>query len=283
MGITSGVDIAAGVKLISTWFDKQQLGSALGIYMTATSLGVVVANVAVPGLAGRWTWRGAYEILGAATVLAGIISLLVMRNAPGAGPRAALSKPDFSLLSKKPDLWLVAVAGFGAMWGTWGFAFWANALMVEGHALSPRTAAGIMVLFGIGGIFAKPALGILSDRLGWRRKILTLLCLGAFGPALVAFGCSNTVDSYQYLSPLLGVFAFVYSPLMTAMVAEVAGSDLAAAATGLTNALWQIGSLIVPVAVGAVFQATHSFHAAFAALAIGPAIGAFVIAFVNAD
>ena len=100
MGIASGVDYAAGVKLISTWFNKQQRGSALGIYLTATSLAVVVANGAVPRLAGRWTWRGAYETLGAATIVAGIISLLLMRNAPGAGRRPALWKSDFQCCRK---------------------------------------------------------------------------------------------------------------------------------------------------------------------------------------
>lgn len=75
----------------------------------------------------------------------------------------------------------------------------------------------------------------------------------------------------------------MYSPLMSAIVAEVAGVNLAASGTGLTNALWQIGSVIVPVVVGALFQATGSFHVAFAALAMGPMIGALVMAFVSAD
>lgn len=283
MGIASGVDYAAGVKLISAWFDKQQRGSALGIYMTATSLAVVVANSTMPLLAGRWTWRGAYEILGAVTIVAGMISLFVIANAPGAGHGAASSKPDFSLLLTKPDLVLVAIAGFGAMWGTWGFAFWANALMVKGHGLTARESAGVMVLFGIGAVAAKPTIGFLSDWFGGRRKILSIVSLGAFGPALAVFGWSGTAEVFRYLAPLLGVFAFAYGPLMCAMVAEIAGSDLAAAAMGLSNALWQIASVIVPLVVGAVFGATSSFHAAFATLAIGPAIGAIVMAFVSAD
>ena len=109
------------------------------------------------------------------------------------------------------------------------------------------------------------------------------MAVEALETALAAFGWSNTVAAFRYLAPLLGVFAFVYGPLMAAMVAEVAGSDLAAAATGLTNAFWQIGSVIVPLVVGAVFGATDSFHAAFATLAIGPGLGAVIMAFVHAD
>jgi len=54
------------------------------------------------------------------------------------------------------------------------------------------------------------------------------------------------------------------------MVADAAGPALAGSATGLTNAFWQLGSVAVPLVVGAVFQSTHSFPAAFMTLAIGP-------------
>jgi sugar phosphate permease len=284
MGLASGVDYSAGVKLNTAWFSKHQRGTAFGFYMTATSLAVVVTNSIVPLLARRWSWTGAYAMLGAASVLVGIICLLLIRNAPPVEHRAAAeTKPDFSLLFKKPDLILLAAAGFGAMWGTWGFAFWANALMVKGHGLTAAEAAGIMVLFGLGAIVAKPVIGVMSDWFGARRKLLAIICLGGFGPALLGFGWTETSQAFRYMAPVLGVFAFAYSPLMGAIVAEVAGSDLAASATGLTNALWQIGSVVVPVVIGALFQATGSFHVAFAALAVGPAIAAIVMAFVRAD
>ena len=243
----------------------------------------MVTNSTVPLLAGRWTWTGAYEILGAVTTVAGLVCLVLIGNSPPTEHSAAQGSPDFSLLLRKPDLMLVAAAGFGAMWGTWGFAFWANALMVKGHGLTVAEAANIMVLFGMGAVVAKPVIGLLSDWFGGRRKILTLICLGGFGPALLAFGWSDTAPAFHFLAPILGVFAFGYSPLMSAVVAEVVGTNLAASATGLTNALWQIGSVIVPVVVGALFQATGSFHIAFAALAAGPAIGAVAMVFVRAD
>jgi hypothetical protein len=51
------------------------------------------------------------------------------RDRSRAGHGASPSTPDFSLLLQKPDLVLVAIAGFGVMWGTWGFASWQNALV----------------------------------------------------------------------------------------------------------------------------------------------------------
>ena len=65
------------------------------------------------------------------------------------------------------------------------------------------------------------------------------------------------------------------------MVAEAAGPALAGSATGLTAGFWQLGSVVVPLVVGFVFQATGSFMAAMAALAAGPALGAVCMLFVK--
>lgn len=281
MGIASGVDYSAGVKLNAAWFAKVERGRAFGIYMTATSLAVTVTNSIVPTLSHQLAWNGAYYVLGVATVIAGFVCLALLRDAPQVEASAADRKPNFSALLRKRDLLLVAIAGFGAMWGTWGFAFWANALMVKGGGLAPGQAAGIMVLFGIGAIISKPVIGWISDWLGGKRRTPTIVCLAAFALALLGFGYQTTSEGFRYMAPILGLVAFVYSPLMGAIIAEVSGAELAASATGIINALWQIGSVIVPLAVGAVFQATGSFPAAFVALAIGPAFGALVMLFVR--
>lgn len=47
--------------------------------------------------------------------------------------------------------------------------------------------------------------------------------------------------------------------MMGAMAAEAVGISRAGAATGVTAAFWQLGSVIVPAVVGIAFQATNSF------------------------
>jgi len=98
---------------------------------------------------------------------------------------------------------------------------------------------------------------------------------------LLVFGALRTDIAFMFTAPLLGVFAFVYSPLMAALIAEAAGRELAGSATGLTNALWQLGSAIVPLAVGAVYDAANSFYAAFITLAVGPLLGTIAMLLVR--
>jgi sugar phosphate permease len=273
MGLAAGVDYAACIKLLTTWFGIRDRGRAVGLFLTATSLGVVTTNLIVPALLKVFGWGGVYHGLGAMTMAWGIITFLVLRDAPSGASGRSIEKPTFAVLFHNRDLLLLAAAGFGALWGTWGVAFWANALLVKGHGFSVERAGLVVALFGIGAVVAKPLVGLISDWLGGIRRVPILICLAGFVVMLLVFGALRTDTAFMLTAPLLGVFAFVPSTLMAVLIAEVAGRQLAGSATGLTNAVWQLGSAIAPLAVGAVYHASNSFYAAFITLAAGPLLG----------
>ncbi len=81
MGLAAGADYSAGMKIISAWFTKDR-GRAMGIYTTATSLAVVLANGIVPSLSVRHGWSNAFRVLGVVTFTWGIVSLLLLKNGP---------------------------------------------------------------------------------------------------------------------------------------------------------------------------------------------------------
>ncbi|MEK6289828.1 MAG: MFS transporter [Paraburkholderia tropica] len=272
MGLAAGADYSACVKLTATWFEFRLRGRAMGLLITASSLAVVVTNGTVPTLANRIGWTGVYQALGVATILIALVCGLVLRDAPAAAG-SVNSKSNLALVWRNRDLVLLSLAGFGAMWGTWGFAFWVNALMIKGRGLDPVLAGFVTAMFGAGAIVAKPAIGLLSDLLGGRRRTLVIICLASFAVMLLLFGGLRSPQAFLVAAPLLGVTAFAYSPLMAAMVAEAAGAAAVGSVTGITNAFWQLGNLAVPLAVGAVYGASHSFVAAFVMLAAGPLAG----------
>lgn len=280
MGLAAGADYAACVKLAATWFEYRLRGRAMGLLITASSVAVVLTNAMVPALAAAVGWAAVYKVLGVVTAAIGIVCWFVLRDAPAASSQGTETR-RFMELFRNRDLMLLSLAGFGALWGTWGFAFWVNALMTKGHGLSPVRAGFITAMFGVGAIFAKPLIGLLSDWLGGRRKALVIVCLISFTAMLLLFGTLHTETAFLIAAPILGVTAFVYSPLMAAMVAESAGPRLVGSATGLTNAFWQLGNVIVPLAVGVVYQSTQSFNAAFVTLAAGPLLGALSMSAVR--
>jgi len=281
MGLAAGADYSACVKLITSWFDKRSRGVAMGLFLTASSLGVFVTNAVVPAVLEHISWTSLYRILGAITMSVGVLAYLVLRDKPARARAISRRKRDLTELAKNRDLVLLALAGFGAFWGTWGFAFWANALMIRGHGLSVASSGFIVALVGAGAIAGKPIVGLLSDWFGGVRRVPIIICLITFAAALLLFGLLSTEGQFRAAAPLLGVAAFVYSPLLGAMVAEIAGTERAGAATGVTAAFWQLGNVVVPLVVGAVFQVTHSVYFAFVTLAAGPLLGAICMFFVR--
>ena len=280
MGFAAGADYAASIKLIVAWFDRTRRGRAMGLLLVASSLGVTVTNAAVPTLAAHFGWQGVYRVLGAATLAVGVLAFVLLRDRPHDAPVEAVRLRLGPLLRNR-NVIALAVTGFAGFWGTWGFAFWANALMMKGHGFSAVDAGFIVSLIGVAAILGKPLIGLLSDLMGGRQKWLTFGVFLLFAAMLLVFGVLTDKIAFELAAPLLGLGAFLYSPLLSAMVAANSGVALAGSAAGILGSLWQLGSVVVPLVVGVVFQMTGSFTAAFATLAAGPALAAVALLFVR--
>ena len=273
MGVFAGADYAACIKIISYWFHSSERGRALGLFATAPSVGVAFANGVFPTFLLNTEWRNLYFVLGLATGIVALACILGLRDAPIPAPTSS-TRPSLRLVFGNRTLIVIALAGFGANWGTWGFSFWATALMVRGHHLSPVAAGTVTMIFGAAAIISKPIFGLISDLVGGHRRLIVTIDLIAFAAMLLLFGWQDRELWFLIAAPFLGITAFVYSPLLAAMITEVAEPRVIGAATGSINAFWQLGSVIVPSVVGLVFASTESFQAAFLVLAAGPLLGA---------
>lgn len=281
VGLFAGADYSAGLKLIALWFKPADRGFAMGIFTTATSLGTVIANATVPTLIEAYDWPFSYHLFGGISMAAAVVCYLFLRPAPegtpAAEPGARAAVPDLRVLVRNRDLLFLGLAGFCGLWGTYGFITWSNTLMIKGNGIAPTTAGVIVVIFGAVAIVAKPFVGAITDFFGIRRKTGIMVIFAGFVVTLLIFGGLSTPTGFMIVAPCLGIFAYVYSPLTAALTPTLAGEELTGSAAGATNAVWQLGSVIVPVVVGSVFAATHSFYAAFLTLAAGPLAGIFVM------
>ncbi|SIT46493.1 Major facilitator superfamily [Paraburkholderia ribeironis] len=281
MGLAAGADYSAGMKIIPAWFTRDR-GRAMGIYTTATSLAVVLANAIVPSFSAQHGWSNAFRMLGVVTFAWGIVALLFLKNRPAnvQPPKRNSAKEMLGLLRNR-NLIVLAIAGFGGLWATVGFGAWGNALMTKQYGISPVVAGSIIASFGIGAVIAKPTLGWISDLPGVSRRMMSILCLLAFAITLLIFGACSTTRQFYLVAPILGAFSFGYLPVLMAQISDASGKRLAGASAGWTNAIWQTGSAVSPLAVGQVYGHTHSFMLALLTLAVGPVVGMVAMLFVS--
>lgn len=280
IGFFAGADYSAGAKSISAWFTGRERTMAVALFTTATSLGTVLANLLIPTMIAAHGWRLSYHVFGAASVALGLIILALHRNRPRNAPRGGRegrSAPPLGKVFRNRDLVLLAVAGFFSLWGTYGFITWSNTLMIKGRGIRPVDAGLVVALFAITAVVGKPLIGWLSVRVRVHPKWIAAAVLVLFAVMLLVFGRLSTYGQFLAAAPLLGFAAYCYSPVQNALILAYSGHDVAGSATGTINALWQLGSVVVPSVVGMVFGATGSVYSAFLALAAGPVLAAVLM------
>ncbi|MFI5610254.1 nitrate/nitrite transporter [Amycolatopsis sp. NPDC051903] len=278
VGLFAGADYAAGIRMITTWFRPNELGLVIGVFLTATSVGLGIANAVVPSLIAWHSWETSYHLFGATSIAFSAVLFVALKPGPLGAPPVARNPgtrrkllPDFSLVVRNRNLFVVCLAGFGGFWGVYGFVTWANALMIKGHHIAPATAGLVVVVFSVMAAISKPLLGFIADRFfPHRRKTLIIVLMGVFGVLLIGFGALAATASFFWVGAVLGLFAYAATTLLVALVPTLVPASVTGTAAGTTNAIWQLGTTIVPVVVGAVFASTGSFLAAFATLAAGP-------------
>lgn len=139
-----------------------------------------------------------------------------------------------------------------------------------------------MAIYAAPGVLGKPLIGWTADKFNGARRVPAMVVLGCFSIMLVVFGLLDNAVAFFIAAPLLGLGAHCYLPLIVALVPRLVSNRVVGSAAGMTDAMGRNGSVLVPLAVGAVFAATdNSFMAALITLAAGPFLGMIIMCFVN--
>jgi MFS family permease len=286
-GIGSGAIFSAGIVVINDWFPENKRGLANGIFMTSTSLAVALVNLYVPTVANGFGWRSAFYVSGILPLIALVIAFFFLKEFTPIsqkikeGNRDKVSGRDILTLFKNKNLMLTGLAGFGGQWATTATATWANSYLNKALHLSLVQAGLFMSIFGLAALLSKPVTGILSDYLD--RKALTFWILILLGPVLVWFGLNENVSLLYLLLPLMGILGYAFYPVLNTVIGQSVEKRLLGTASGVVNAMWQLGAMLSPLAVGAVIDATDNYFYCFVTMAIGPFLGALVFLFVKLE
>ncbi|MBA4496454.1 MFS transporter [Paenactinomyces guangxiensis] len=284
-GFGSGAVFSACVRAIFDWFPGKGRSTAMGLFMTASSLGVSVVNLFVPSVAESYSWKTSFFVAGLLPLIGFSFGFWFLKErTPVHQQRQSQTPAEFwknvASLLKNRNLMLTWLSGFCAMWATWGTATWANTYINKALHLSLAEAGAIMSIYGITAILCKPIIGICSEFIR-SKKILLFWLLVTFAPMLLWFGSNKNVHLLYVLAGILGISAFVYSPVVNNFIGELVDRKQIGTATGLVNTIWQLGSLLSPLAVGSVLDQTHNYFYAFGTLALGPVLAAIIILFVK--
>lgn len=264
-----------GMKLAAGWADRADTGLVVGLLVGGLTLGSASPHLvnAFGGL--DWRVTVAAASLGA-TAASGLIRLVALGPRHAAGSR--FDPANALLLLRDRGTRLATFGYLGHMWELYAMWAWVGAYLgasfeaASGGRSAPGGAALATFAVIAAGAIGSVAAGLLADRVGrvrvttWAMAVSGACCLLA-GPLFGAHPALTTV-----LGLVWGVAVIADSAQFSASVAELSRPGLTGTMLTVQTCLG-FALTLVSIHLTPILIARAGWGLAFAALAIGPALG----------
>jgi MFS transporter, NNP family, nitrate/nitrite transporter len=267
----SGASFAAALPLASGWYAPQYQGLAMGIAGAGNS-GTLLATLFAPRLAQAFGWRSVFGVAVIPIALVWLVFFLLAKDSPT--PRRVRGWAEYASLFKLPDTWWFCFLYSLTFGGFVGLASYLSVFFHDQYGLTKVQAGDFTTVVVLFGSFLRPVGGVLSDRLGGYKMLLTLLCAAALMLAGVATLPPAFVALFLLTAAMgsLGMGNGSVFQLVPQRFAERVGIM-----TGIVGAAGGLGGFVLPSVLGAVKQSTGTFGIGFAVVALAVLAGALCL------
>jgi MFS family permease len=269
--------------LVSRWFHRRR-GRALGIATVATSGGGIIVVPLLSYAIENYGWRTALQIEGLAiTAIVLALSTLIIRSGPAEVGLEAHPENHGRPAGEMQRLSVAAASPLSRRWRFRQFAstynFWAVALALAavtgisqavvvtivpyavGLGASAAEAAILISVFSISAAIVKVGSGLVLEIVD--RRLVMLASTGVMLLATVVLSSSSDYAMLLLACCLVGTALGCMLPSAPALVAEYFGSVSFGTIMGGMYVATGISSIVSVAFVGAVFDRTGSYNAAF--------------------
>jgi sugar phosphate permease len=286
LGFGEGATFPVATRAMTNWTSPSRRGFAQGITHSFARLGNAVTPPAVALLIALTSWRGAFIVLGAISMVWVVTWVIYFRDDPR--QHRSITEEDLKHLpaygeanarSKRRTPWKrltlrmlpASLTYFCYAWTLWLLLNWLPSFFKEAYHLDLKNSA-----FFASGVFFAGAVGdtlggVISDRLlratgSYSFARLSVIIVGMLGAAACLLGVLLVSKDLAMIALLLsGGFFFlelVIGPIWSIPM-DIA-PEHAGTASGLLNTGSAIAAIVSPVAFGKIVDLTGDWHLPFA-------------------
>ena len=265
----AGGSFAVGIAYVSRWYEKEQQGTALGIFGMG-NVGAAVTNFGAPFLLIAYGWERTAQVYAVILMITAVIFYVLTRDDPATADRKARrAKPASTLAELAPlrnlQVWRFALYYFFVFGAFVALALWLPRYYVGVYGLDITTAGMLAAAYALPGSIFRALGGYLSDKFGARRvmywtfaacAVITFflsypstdyVVRGVTGP--ITFNMTIGLPVFVTLTVLLGFFmslgkAAVYKHI------PVYYPDNVGSVGGLVGMIGGLGGFVLPISFG---------------------------------
>jgi predicted MFS family arabinose efflux permease len=261
--------VPVGVMVMRALPDRA--GVATSLAMSGTTAGQLVVIAAMTAVLTSMDWPSVYLLLGAAhLVLLPVLFAAIPKFEP-AHAHAARSGEGAAVgeAARTRQFWLLiviyAICGFDDFFVTTHVV-----ALAQDRGVDIFLAGNLLALMGLTGLLGVIAGGIFSDRAGpvWPTALTFVARVIVFGLVLV----DQSPVSVAIFALVFGATFLVTAPLTVVFVAQSFGARNLGGLTGLITMVHQIFGGLGAYLGAAIFDATGTYNAAFAAMLVVSAV-----------
>lgn len=260
----AGTSFAVGIPFVNAWHRPERRGFATGVFGAGMG-GTALSALITPRLVEAIGLFPTYALMCTALAAMGAVMWLFSRDAPSWSPGAEPFWPRMAEALRIPATWQMSLLYALAFGGFVAFTTYLPTLLTTAYAFA-QTDAGLRAAgFALAAVFARPAGGMLSDRIGPVR-----VCLASFFGTCVMAGVLAFHPPAELPAGAAFVLTAVFLGLGTggvfALVARLVEPSRVGTVTGLVGAAGGLGGYFPPLVMGVVYQTTGAYAIGFVLL-----------------
>lgn len=260
LGATEAMGTPAGMKTMTTIFAPEQRSTAIGLSNAFTSLGAILAPLAIPAAALAWGWRGTFVAAGLVGLVWAALWMALTRGITIPERRDEVATPQGSILREKRT-WVIAVAKIlsDATW--WLLLFWmpdyfSRQFGLTGLDLGPPLA--VAYCGSAAGSMLAGMAGTMLERRGWsaHRTRLTIMLVSSC--CVLPLPLTLGVHSYWWAVALLALTLVGHQGFSTslfALIADIVPARQIGRVTSFGSLCGNLGGMVLTKVAGLVLTA----------------------------
>ena len=277
MGLAGGGYHPAAAPLISLAVEPQNLGRALGLHVIGGSATYFLAPLIGVAMATAWSWQGTYVGIALPTIVFGILFYFLLGRGESRKQQEASLTQGRDEKREHPVQWgsLVAFIIIGAFCAAIISAIIAfiPLFMIDHFSVSKKTAGAFLAIVYSAGLWAAPLGGLLSDRVGRVRMMLTLSFL--LGPVIYLLSYVPFGIGFGGLLLVMGIVLTIRMPVTEAFIVSYSPPHLRSTILGIYFFCAIEGGGVLTPLVGYLIDQL-GFYASFTVCAVATVAVSFI-------